>query len=148
MSTAAPPRSRTARVARVVVAGSLVATSLTGLAVGVFFPWFQLFGDSADRGDHLAAAGAYAAGAVLLGMGVLAARRVRLGAAWAGFAAGAAGFLVMASLMSVGRAGSAADAGPFTGNDWSDGVLAVLSPPWAWVLVVAALLPRRWLGDR
>lgn len=112
----------------------MVLTAASGLMIGRFLVWFQLFGDTADASDYEAAAGAYAASAVVLLLGA-AAVRILGGPLWQ---------LVLASVSSVvlvvltGYAlveSTAAEAGS-SYVSWTDGAGGALACPWTWPLVV------------
>ena len=119
---------------------------LTGLVVGWFSVWFQI-GGRADREDYLVAASGYAAGAVvvLLGLPALA----RLGVRGWVFAIGVVG-VGLCAVLAVWAAvrGSGMEQVGVTISPWYDGAGGVLACPWTWPPVVLGVLALVGRGPR
>ena len=120
---------------------AVVATALNGVVVGYGAVWFQLFGEQADRADHLTSAGGYLGAALVLALAPLTLlspteRRWGgpVGSWWAGAAALLLAVLGLSSL-STGL-GMEEPTGPFGGLD--DGLGGVVLWPWCWLLLWAA----------
>jgi hypothetical protein len=132
------------RWVRVVLGLGAISTTLSILVLGWLTVWFQLFGETASRGDYIEAAGLYDAGAVLMLLASVAAwlsRAPRWLAWWCWISTG------LFALLSLGAHQSSADPDldPATTETWFGGVTMALLVPWIWLVplaLVAALVTR------
>jgi hypothetical protein len=149
MTTPAPEpaaRPSSPRWVRIVLGLGAISTTLSILVLGWLTVSFQLFGETASRGDHIEAAGLYDAGAVLMLVASLDAwvcGAPRWLAWWCWISTGLFVLLSMGAHQSSGDR----DLDPATATEtWSGGVTTALSVPWIWlvpVALVAALVTRR-----
>lgn len=111
-----------------------VLTALNGVVVGAGSVWFQLFGESPDRGDYLVSAGGYLTAAAVLGLAVVPARGRGI-PAWALIAVTVVALcLAVAGLRSLSEAAELpAHRRPSAGV--ADGIGGVIFLPWCWVLL-------------
>ncbi len=128
------------RRARVLWWCAVVLTAGNGVVVGAGSVWFQLFGETADRGDYLVSGGGYLTAAVLLGIGLGAIPRLGVSRFAGGVVLVVAISLLLAGLGSLQRA---AELPPHNRPSAGvlDGVGGVALLPWAWVLVWMTIRP-------
>lgn len=109
-------------------------TALNGFVVGAGSVWFQLFGESPDRGDYLVSAGGYLTAAAVISL-ALAPALGRGVPTWGAATLGAiAAGLAIAGLISLQEAAALPPHNrPSAGV--LDGVGGVLFLPWCWVLL-------------
>ena len=130
----------------VVLALGAISATLSILVLGWLTVWFQLFGETASRGDYIVAAGTYDVGALLMlvaSLAVWVSGAPRWLAWWCWISTG---LFVLLSLGAHQSAGDR-DLDPATTSDtWSGGVTTALLIPWIWlvpVALVAAAVTRR-----
>jgi hypothetical protein len=116
---------------------SVVSTALTGLVVGWFAVYFQLFGESADADDYRMAAGGYGAAALLLCAGALAVRTWRAPTWELIWAVAGAAVLALLAMDALSEATRAEPGAGYSG--WIDGAGGVAACPWTWPLVVLGI---------
>ena len=123
----------------VLLALGAVSTTVTVLGLAWLSVWFQLFGETADRGDYAVAAGVSAGGAVFSALASLAARLCRAPRWLTVWCWVSTGLLVVVAIACRSNAGDT-DLDPASSYDTvGSGFTTTLQMPWCW-LVVAALV--------
>jgi hypothetical protein len=138
-------RARSPRWVHVVLAIGALSATPSILVLGWLSVSFQLFGETASRGDYIVAAGLYDVGALMMLMASLAAWVSRAPRWLAWWCWASTGLFVLLSA-SAHQHASDRDLDPATTTDtWSGGATTALSIPWIWLVpiaLVAALVTR------